>query len=235
VLQVRKTSFPFRAWMAVRKAMPPPWNEPRIIEKRLKTMNLCRFFWDMVLGALMIGLTHLTFLVIVLVMAPVTWGISIIVLSLMLFSGVFPSDGFSRVNKAILEEDESFPINRLLQRFLLLGVYLPVAFLGIDRSPSPVRPYRTLTIFGWRIYPYHVCVPALLYLIVTNGVQAYHTNPNFAHSVIVAGWVLGIIVAIVALISLIVGFSKSETGKVFRAYLRAKKQRVCPMIEFVDK
>ncbi len=83
---------------------------------------------------------------------------------------------------------------------------------------------------AFQLYPWHVLLAAI---IVGIHVLMYHAWGG--HPLVVEGEVVGaIVLAIAAMFGLFYYFD-SSTGKVVNAYLTAKKQKVCPVVEFVNE
>ena len=87
-------------------------------------------------------------------------------------------------------------------------------------------PYPGLKIGSLELHPWSVALP--LVVIASPGLMylSYGTTASIITASVLAG--------IAALIGIFLFFS-TETGKLAGAYLAAKKQRVCPIVEFADK
>ncbi len=83
---------------------------------------------------------------------------------------------------------------------------------------------------AFQLYPWHVL---LTVIIVGIHVLMYHAWGG--HPLIVEGKVIGVIALIIAAIFGLFYYFDSSTGKVVNAYLAAKKQKVCPVVEFTNK
>ena len=113
--------------------------------------------------------------------------------------------------------------------FVPLTVIL--AFFG--RRPTRYRcdldsftGYTGLKIGPLELHPWSVALP--LVVIASPGLM--YLSSGTTASIITAS----VLVGIAALIGIFLFFS-TETGKLAGAYLAAKKQRVCPVVEFADE
>ena len=133
----------------------------------------------------------------------------------------------------------------LLISMLAVGVSFMYLFGPIFgwRPKSWIKPWTILDTDGmvkypgvklgssynaFQLYPWHIILAAL---IVGVHWLLYHFVGG--HVLLTEGKVLGFFILLVALI---VGFffyyGTSDTGKIISQYLAAKKQRVCPVVEF---
>lgn len=237
MLTIKKSSFLFRLWLAIQRSLPGIFRRPTLIEKRLERMTLCQFVQDLLFDPLLIVGVHLTFVFLGLMFAPFAWSFGLLATVGAVLFGFYPAGGVTRVceehreHKALNESLTSMFFDHML--FLLFIV--PVAFAASNEH-SPYRHYRTLNISGRPIYPIHLIVPGVAYWIWTAGADAYRTSPDFAHQIDILGWILLVIAGIVSLALTIFTMGEFETHgfKLMRAYLAAKKQRVCPRITFTD-
>lgn len=85
---------------------------------------------------------------------------------------------------------------------------------------------------AFQLYPWHVI---LAVLVVGLEWVVYHVW-GF-HPLAVQGEIVGAVALFVGLIFAVVEFSYSDTGTVglVKEYVSAKKQKVCPVVEFTDK
>ena len=100
--------------------------------------------------------------------------------------------------------------------------YKPTYVFG--SSSEIMVPYRGLKLWGVELYPWHFLV------LVLGGVLEWTWihEQGLKHILIVQGISLGVL----ALIALIIGFLLSDTWEVIWKYLSAKKQGICPLVEF---
>lgn len=84
--------------------------------------------------------------------------------------------------------------------------------------------YKSLNIKGFSIYPYHILIMG--FIIWLQYLAYYH----FKLILIIEGFILGMLGLIVA----IWWFLTSEKTNLLRQYIAAKKQGICPIVEFKD-
>lgn len=197
-------------------------------------MTLCRFCTDIVSGIAGIVFIYAFWVFICLIIAPIAWFTSIVSILFSSLFGFYPTGLKEQIQKNLRTETAMSTMQQRMFYFTELVLIVPMSF--VFTSSYSYRRYRTVTIFGRSIYPYHLIVIAFLYglwSVVSHGYQEYS---EFAEKVDMLAWVwvLGGICAPTVLILGILALSKSETGKLLRAYMRAKKQRVCPRITFTD-
>ena len=122
--------------------------------------------------------------------------------------------------------------------YSLLGVFSAVMFWFAHRVDTGkdtnelTKPFgKWPAIRGHRLYPVYFLLLALL-------VYAARFAVPVAQFVMASWLITGIVMAVVVLLALAnrVGISEGlkELGKITREYARAKKQKVCPLIEFVE-
>lgn len=106
-----------------------------------------------------------------------------------------------------------------------------LAFFG--RRPTRYRcelesftGYPGLKIGSLELHPWSIVLPLV---VIASPWFAYRLSGTTA-SIITASVLVGIAAAIGTVL-----FFSTETGKLAGAYLAAKKQRVCPIVEFADK
>lgn len=80
------------------------------------------------------------------------------------------------------------------------------------------------------IYPWHVILVVALialewWVYVDCGI----------HPLVVQGEILGIIAVLIGMIFGLFVYCDSDTGKIINAYVSAKKQKVCPVVEFNEE
>lgn len=94
--------------------------------------------------------------------------------------------------------------------------------------PNPVK-YQGLQVGPVQLYPWHLILPALF---IWMNYHMFHTqNERFVRAMSFLDGLIGTLLFCL----FIMLFSKSESGKLLRAYLSAKKTRVCPLVEFKDE
>lgn len=120
---------------------------------------------------------------------------------------------------------------------ILFGIIAPIAFLfGYrtiltgDEDKTPFPPIRMLTTkSGFLVRPIYfvlgVCV------IFLTGSFVRFASAQFW---VGAAYVTGGIGVLAILVAIFVMVSKSEVGKVTRAYIKAAKQKVCPFVIFTE-
>ena len=138
----------------------------------------------------------------------------------------------------------------VLMPLFLLFIYLPIricyqvikvvcfvpltvilAFFGIRPTryrcdPDSFTGYPGLKIGPLELHPWSI---VLLLAVIASPWFAYRLSGTTASIITVS-----VLVGIAALIGIFLFFS-TETGELAYAYLAAKKQRVCPVVEFADK
>lgn len=237
MLTIKKSSFLFRLWLAIQRSLPGIFRRPALIEKRLKRMTLCQFVQDLLFDPLLIVGAHLLFGCLGLLFAPFAWSFGLLATVGAVLFGFYPAGGATRVRKELEEHKASNePLTSMFFDHVLGWLFIVPVEFSFSNEHSPYRRYRTLNIFGRPILPWHLVVSGVAYWIWTAGADAYRTSPDFAHQVDVLGWILLVIAGIVGLALTIFTTGKFETHgfKLLRAYLRAKKDRVCPRITFTD-
>lgn len=83
---------------------------------------------------------------------------------------------------------------------------------------------------AFQVYPWHII---LLALIVAIEWVVYHYFG--VHPLVVQGEIVGVILALVGIVVGLFIYFDSSTGKVINEYLAAKKQKVCPVVEFKNE
>ena len=98
-----------------------------------------------------------------------------------------------------------------------------------DRSPfnnDNLVPCKGVKLGSFVCYPRHFMLPVA---IIASPLLSYYLLGGFVTAVV--GSTLGVLLLGFGVIA----FLCSETGNLIGAYLAAKKQRVCPVVEFADK
>ena len=128
--------------------------------------------------------------------------------------------------------------------FILLGCIFGAAwFIGFwpnegkyKEKPASDIVHRQYKFDGrrkWPVAPWEIVIPlAILYGIV---MVALRNMNAFLETITWVGIVIGALAVLAGLGFLIFKGWKSETFKLVRAYLSARKQKVCPLIEFEGK
>ena len=233
MLTIKKSSFLFRFWLFLQNSLPGAFRNPKLVEERIQTMTLCRFIWDIPANIAFIVCVHMMYGFMGMIFGPLVWTFAIVMTLCAALFGYYPAGGCDRVRKTRQEVNDNVLVSRLFDR--ILGWAFDPAVFVISDKDSPYRHYSTLTIFGHPIYPVHLIVPALIWWIWTEGSKAYHSSQDFADQVDALGWIGAISAVVAGLIFAIIYFSKSDTGRLLRTYLKAKKDRACPRIKFVDE
>jgi hypothetical protein len=83
---------------------------------------------------------------------------------------------------------------------------------------------------AFQLYPWHIILATL---VVGAHAAIYHFEGG--HPLLVEGEILGIILFLLALVVGSVVYSESDTGRLISQYLAAKKQKVCPVVEFKNE
>lgn len=80
---------------------------------------------------------------------------------------------------------------------------------------------------AFQVYPWHVILLALVGALEWWCYRCYGT-----HSLVLQGMTVGAIAAVLAVVFGLITYLSSDTGEVVNQYISAKKQRVCPIVEF---
>jgi hypothetical protein len=117
----------------------------------------------------------------------------------------------------------------------------PAVFKGEERAFKTrlTVGYKTWPTFkGWRIYPIWILIIFMVFINRVGIVLSIKSNAISAaqHSILLPNfWFgLGVCVVLILIACMTKTASESETFVVFRAYLRAKKEKVCPMVKIVE-
>lgn len=219
MLTLKKSSFIFRLWKRLMINGPFSKMSEECFAEELERANLCKFFWQVVgqvIGTVIIcGIFWFV--------APVflTLGACAVIVALVL--------GYRPCN--VIENFKS-GLHELTWVFLpMYPVGYIIPFITVDDTYCH---YRTIRLFGRALYPIHLLAPVLLYWLGQTFWLEYQTNEAFAQSVIHLSLLAGSFIGVIVVMAGILAANKSEAGKLFRAYLKAKKDRVCPRIEFTD-
>jgi hypothetical protein len=99
--------------------------------------------------------------------------------------------------------------------------------------------YPTLKVRGFRIYPIHVLVAGAGFVLLRWVAPWLYRNTVAYYSQIhVSGreaWLaLGVSVAITAALACVITYIYYDTGQVVRAFIKAKKDKLCPILDFSD-
>lgn len=228
MLTIKKSSFLFRLWLAIMRAMPMPFCSEKFINQLLEHANLCRFIRQIIGYGLIMFLIYFMCGIGVLLYGPLLWCFGLIVLAVAFLLGYRPTIAeLSKQESIRLDEVQTF--QRWFE-YTLIWCTMPLEC----STRKNRRRYRTLSVFGRPIYPYHLIIPAFLYWLVNAIIRRSQTDSTFAEGIANVVWGIGLFVTAAATVLIIISFSKSDTGRVVRAYLHAKKQRVCPRLTFTD-
>lgn len=112
--------------------------------------------------------------------------------------------------------------------------YVPKTFNPLTFFEHDMHKYQGVK-FGksynaFQLYPWHI----ILGLMFIAGHVAIYYECGIHPLVTEGEWVVGIVAAIAAFIGVMV-YLDSSTGKVINGYLAAKKQKVCPVVEFKNE
>jgi len=168
--------------------------------------NLCRFFWKTI-SMFFLG-----------------WPIILILLSIFEVFVIF----------------WVIPICFLFAKYPMGMITYLVSNKGINLENFKTWP----KIGGHRIYPLWIIPPLFIIIIVMAKFQSFINSVSeigyalTSRETIIFYARLGIVVGVVILlIGLCIGFCAlfhSETWKLIRGYISAKKKKICPMVEFVE-
>ena len=99
---------------------------------------------------------------------------------------------------------------------------------------STMAPYRHWPrIRGWRIQPWLICVILVIAHITPSFISFVRLLSN-TPEVWMLAYIFGVGVGVLFFVVLWRVFSKTEMTQLFRQWLRAKKEKVCPVITFED-
>lgn len=174
--------------------------------KAVGRANVCNMFWTLVAGWLIVGLFYLFAVVLV---PPALAIIYIGWFILALLAGYVP-------------------------RMSPIGMYKVISACGEGVRPTYGR-ILGLTLGRFRFYPYHAAIAYLVWLTVSYVIRTTPAVIWERHPVelYLTGTVLLAATALVMAFR-VARFIDGPTGKFIKAHLRAKKERVCPRVVFVD-
>ena len=122
--------------------------------------------------------------------------------------------------------------------FLFLFTRRPIFFGFFERELRISVPFKKWPkIFGKRVWPIvPLSIAGLIYLISLMSAATWKSTGVYSL------WILGGAVAILItmflvmiIVELLKGTRKSESWQLFSGYIKAKKNRVCPIVEIVEE
>ena len=125
-----------------------------------------------------------------------------------------------------------FPVAVFTSLLPLMFGYYPTksTFLGpyADKHEDEdfkMRKYPALNVAGLKLYPYHA-------LLVLGGLALLLQLP---YVVLGIAAIMAVFCGTLWLLYRIIRFSKTETGHLMVAYIKAKKEKICPIVKFDNK
>jgi hypothetical protein len=111
----------------------------------------------------------------------------------------------------------------------------------VFKNGSMVHYEKWPSVCGHRIYPISILLGIFICYVIRESVlestsiikESIYNNIHILKSPITLYVIIGISIIIIGLISYRM-FKKSETYRLIKAYIRAKKEKVCPIIEIID-
>jgi len=180
-------------------------------------VNICGLFWRFVAGVLFsLTLSILSYIAFVVIIGIVAW--FVFVPMIFLFGKRLAFD------KTISAEQSIFPLllgSKLFERLCPMSYKVSRIENRVIRTVGPV----TLLVFTtWLLWP-----------IFWPAVVSFRPR-GLLPSVSITAWcwlILGLAIGGAILYKLWQKFAETETGQITKAYLKAKKDKLCPLIEVV--